>query len=283
MTPLREGFGTWPAATLRAMRPVRHMTPRRVIAPLFLGTLLASAPSAVADDMARFAPGTVVFPFRGEAPDTALSLTIKTGAFRIDKRAVSAAEFLEFVRANPRYARSRIPKLLANESYLRNWHGDLDPGSGNVPVTMVSWHAAKAYCAYQGKRLPTTAEWERVAATAVAGAHPQAHERVILAWYSRPTSDNNPMFGTGTVHAQAVRDLHGVIWEWTSDYNAWSTAGVNSRGRIDEPDDALFCGAGASRMSPGTPYATYMRWAFRASLKPDYTVAALGFRCARDD
>lgn len=233
--------------------------------------------------MARFPAGNAAFPFRADSADSTPMIQ-KTSAFRIDTRAVSATEFLAFVKANPRYTRSRIPKILANDSYLRYWTGDFDPGpTQGTAVTMVSWHAAKAYCAAQGKRLPTTAEWERVAATTADGSGTAGHERLILAWYARPASEGTPAFGTGSSHARGVRDLHGVIWEWTSDYNAWSTAGVNSRGRIDEPDDALFCGAGASRMIPGTPYATYMRWAFRASLKPDYTVTALGFRCARDD
>lgn len=251
---------------------------------LFFLPLLCLFPALTrADDMARFPAGNATFPFRGESGDST-GLTLKTSAFRIDKRAVSGAEFLAFVKEHPRYARSRIPRLMAHDSYLRNWKSDFDPGvARNAPVTMVSWHAAKAYCAAQDKRLPTTAEWERVAATTAPGTDSAAHEDVILAWYSRPATERLPAFGAGTSHARGVRDLHGVIWEWTSDYNAWANAGVNSRGRIDEPSDALFCGAGASRMVAGTPYATYMRWAFRASLKPDYTVAALGFRCARDD
>ena len=32
------------------------------------------------------------------------------------------------------------------------------------PVTSVTWSAARAYCAAEGTRLPTTAEWEYVAA-----------------------------------------------------------------------------------------------------------------------
>lgn len=267
-----------------ALLPSRRGRLALALSLSFASAVFSPVAAATQDDMARFPAGTAVFPFRAKPTDSLSSLQVKTSAFRIDRRPVTTAEYLAFVQTHPRYARSRIPRLLANDSYLKNWKHDVEPGIPlGTPVTMISWHAAKAYCAARDKRLPTTAEWERVAATAAPGTRKDDHEQAILAWYARPASAGTPPPGTGTVHAHGVRDLHGVIWEWTSDYNAWSTAGVNSRGRIDEPDDALFCGAGSSRMIPGTPYATYMRWAFRASLKPDYTVAALGFRCARDD
>jgi formylglycine-generating enzyme len=250
-----------------------------------LAVLLAAAlaTSGQPPGMSRVAAGEFSPPFR-ESGDSAIK-RVPVRAFFLDTRAVTTADFLAFVRANPGYARSRVKRLFADGGYLRTWKGDLQPDalSLNSPVTAVSWHAAKQYCTVQGKRLPTTAEWERVAASAAPGTDAAAHQRVILSWYGRSAAEDPPVIGTGTRHAFGITDMHGVIWEWTSDYNAWSGGGVNKRGRTEGADEGLFCGGASTRAAPDTDYATYMRWAFRASLKPDYTVTTLGFRCAMDE
>lgn len=241
----------------------------------------APGPTAGGVAMATIPAGTFPLPFRDAAAADSGFRIIPVPSFRIDVRAASTAEYLGFLQAHPGYRKSSIPAPFADSGYLRTWKGDLQPDAPtlNAPVTAVSWYAAKAYCAAQGKRLPTTAEWERVAATRGAGVDSATHVRTILAWYARSAGSEIPRFGTGTRHAFGVRDLHGVVWEWTSDYNAWSAGGMNRRGVVE---DDLSCGGGAARAAPDTDYATYMRWAFRASLQPRYTVAALGFRCAAD-
>src|SRR5687767_9116065 len=85
---------------------------------------------------------------------------IAVKAFCLDLLPVTNADFVEFVRTNPRWRRSQVKGLFADEGYLNDWAGDLDlsPNAAHVarqPVTRVSWFAAKAYAAWRGKRLPT--------------------------------------------------------------------------------------------------------------------------------
>src|SRR5690348_3979494 len=79
-------------------------------------------------------------------------------AFYLDVLPVSNGDFLEFVRANPLWQRSRVKRIFADESYLKNWQGDLEPGRHaprQAPVVYVSWFAARAYAHWRGERLPT--------------------------------------------------------------------------------------------------------------------------------
>jgi formylglycine-generating enzyme required for sulfatase activity len=86
--------------------------------------------------------------------------------------------------------------------------------------------------------------------------------------------------GTGQPNYWGVRDLHGLIWEWIADFN---TAMVTDDSRSDGVLDArLFCGTGAQSARNVNDYPAFMRFAFRSSLRADYCVRNLGFRCAKD-
>jgi sulfatase modifying factor 1 len=222
--------------------------------------------------------------FRGE--NDAKEIPVKS--FYLDVYPVTNEEFLEFVRANPRWRRSQVKRLFADESYLKHWAGDLDPGVGagsikRVPVTHVSWFAAKAYCAWKGKRLPTVAEWESAASASpsrVDGENDADFKKQILKWYTAPTPTTLSTVGTGHANYFGVHDLHGLVWEWVADFN---TALLTGESRGDTGlDRQLYCGSGSEGANDRGNYPAFMRYGFRSSLKADYTVHNLGFRCAKD-
>src|SRR6476646_1303505 len=69
---------------------------------------------------------------------------IPVASFLMDETAVTNAEFLEFVKANPQWQRSKVNRLFADNSYLKQWESDLDIGDANKniynsPVVNVSW------------------------------------------------------------------------------------------------------------------------------------------------
>ncbi len=207
-------------------------------------------------------------------------------SFCLDVLPVLNSEFLDFVRANPRWQRSQVKHLFADESYLKNWAGDLELGTNapaNVPVTRVSWFAAKAYAQWKGKRLPTVAEWELVASASPThpdGANDVAFKRQVFEWYSTPTPAKLPAAGSGRANFWGVQDLHGLVWEWVADFN---TAMVTGDARGDNGlERQLFCGAGAVGAKDVDNFPAFMRYGFRSSLKADYCVHNLGFRCAKD-
>lgn len=211
---------------------------------------------------------------------------IDVPAFWLDVRAVTNAEFAEFVRANPAWSRDAVSRLFAEEGYLRDWSDSLEPGEmapADHPVVRVSWFAARAYCRWRGKRLPTTDEWELAAAASESsfdGTADPEFTRRILTWYAQAGSRPSHRVGLGAPNAWGVQDLHGLIWEWTTDFNSQL---VSSDNRENGGADALaFCGAGALRAGDKEDYAAFMRIAFRSSLKGAFVTGTLGCRCALD-
>ena len=210
---------------------------------------------------------------------------VKVAPFELQKRPVTNAEFLAFVKANPEWRRDKVPKVLAERRYLQHWQGPTTLGDGaqpGQPVVQVSWFAASAYCEAQGGRLPTWNEWEDAAAADEtrrdARKDPAWRER-ILAWYSQPSSKALPRAGLQVPNAYGVQDLHGLVWEWTDDFSSL-LVDPESRNQGD-PDKSKFCGAGALSMDDRDNYAVLMRVAMLSSMQAQGTTANLGFRCAR--
>jgi formylglycine-generating enzyme required for sulfatase activity len=74
--------------------------------------------------------------------------TVSTPGFWIQKHEVTTASF-------------RLCKDCMAHGVLEDEPGNLGlPDRMNHPVNGVSWHAAQAYCAFLGARLPTEVEWE---------------------------------------------------------------------------------------------------------------------------
>lgn len=205
---------------------------------------------------------------------------IKVKEIKIDQWPVTNQEYLNFVKENPSWKKSTVKKIFADSAYLQHWKNDLELGSRALPdgpVVSVSWFAAKAFCESEGKRLPTVNEWEYVASQPVAGVD---IKELILNWYSRPTPDIMPSITSGIRNSSGVSSLHGLIWEWTLDFNS---AMVTGESRADSSlDKTFYCGAGSEGAADKSDYAAFMRFAFRSSLKGNYTVSNLGFRCVKD-
>ena len=236
--------------------------------------------AAVAISGGRFVP-----PYARDGAEVAVD------PFRLDRTPVTVGEYLAFVADHPEWRRSRVPALFADARYLAGWAGDLEPGPGAAtgealrrPVTGVSWFAARAYCSAAGGRLPTTHEWEfaaRASRTRTDAFRDPAFNRELLALQqARSGRDALPTVGRTWTDARGVHDLHGVVWEWTDDFNNTMLTGA---GRDDQGiDRGLFCAAGSVDASDRSDYVAFLRYGFRAGLEGTDVGPQLGFRCAWD-
>ncbi len=220
--------------------------------------------------------------FRG--PDEPKEVAIVP--FLLDDAPVTNGDFLEFVRANPRWRRSQVKRLFADAGYLRHWAGDLELGTNATtvarqPVVNVSWFAAKAYATWRGRRLPTTSEWEFAAGAGFSkrnGAEDREFVLALTRWYGTPNAPSLPPVRAGRANVDGIHDLHGLVWEWTGDFNSSLVTG-DARGDTGI-ERQLFCGAGSNGASDRSDFPAFMRAGLRSSLKAAYTLPNLGFRCA---
>lgn len=211
------------------------------------------------------------------------STAVNINDFLMDVYPVTNSDFLTFVKKYPKWRKTQLKALFTDDNYLIHWESDLSYGKHlpNAPIANISWFAAKKYCECQGKRLPTIDEWEYAAMADenMADARiKESYNQYILEWYEKPNSFDRTI-GSTFKNYWGIYDMHGLLWEWTIDFNSVLISG-ESRKDVDK-DSKLFCGSAAVGASDLMNYAAFMRYAFRGSIKGNYAIRTLGFRCAK--
>lgn len=201
--------------------------------------------------------------------------------FLMMAKQVSRQQFLDFLNKNPGWRTANANSLFVDASYLKDV--EFNEKTRNWPITFVSWFAARTFCQAMDMRLPTVVEWEYVAAASEikkdANQDPQFLKR-ILQWYGEPQDGNFKEVGSIYKNIYGVWDMHGLVWEWTDDFNSSFVTGESRADGSLNKD--MFCGGGAISSGDKENYAAFMRFAFRSSLQGRSSMWNLGFRCVRD-
>ncbi|MBN1686774.1 MAG: SUMF1/EgtB/PvdO family nonheme iron enzyme, partial [Spirochaetales bacterium] len=150
-------------------------------------------------------------PYAG-ATDGELPHPEKTTDFYMLKGEVTRGWYAQFLAANPRWSPENKNALmtegLADEWYLYDWDGEVSP---DVPVSYVSYYAARAFAEWIGSRLtgafdgyvarlPLESEWELAALA-----------------NSSDTELSGQIFADGPSPLKGragVEQLMGSLWEW---------------------------------------------------------------------
>ena len=244
------------------------------------------------DEMVRIPAGTFIMgsdkkvdhnAYQPEFPQRKVYLD----AFEIDKFEVTTVQFLKFV-------------LATNRAPLIDWQydgGNFQETMVNHPVMHVSWYDADAYCKWAGKRLPTSAEWEKAA---------RGEDGRIYPWGNQPAGLSRANFGrTGlsgpvrdrperlllyppiisvdkyenAVSPYGVFQMAGNVAEWTADWydpHYYKTAPDRNPKGPEKGTQKAFRGGGWIDSTPS------VRPAQRNGTEPNTKMNWLGFRCARD-
>lgn len=200
--------------------------------------------------------------------------SIKVDSLIVDAVPVTNEKFLEFVKKNPRWKKGVITPIYADKTYLEQWPTTLKfaQGTAKYPVVHVSWFAARAYCRAHEARLPTMAEWEYFSQT-----QDPRYEAETLKWYAQVLAPKKEV-GMGPANKLGIYDTTGLVWEWVEDFSSAIMAGDSREGPMRD----MFCGGASLGSKDPRQYAAFMRYAFRSSLKAQYTTSTLGFRCVKD-
>lgn len=222
---------------------------------------------------------------------------VHSGDFWLDGTEVTRAAYRRFLE-DTGYRPPHVDEPWADEGY--NWNGmQPPPGTDDHPVILTSWHDARAYCAWAGKRLPGEAEWQ-LAALGVAG-----HSRTFP-WgdtYDGARLNHgslaDPFFDDSDGHLKTAPvgsfpsgrswvgadDLYGNAWEFTAD------------ARVERWEDATFTQKGdvlqSYRASGPSLYVAVRGGSYffdfvehpageRNHFLPELRRKTTGFRCARD-
>ena len=174
---------------------------------------------------------------------------------------------------------------VTQEAYIA-WGGDLGhpgfayPFAGH-PAERVDWANALAYCAAQGKRLPTEAEWEYAARNGGQVVRYGTGSNTLTCGIPGAGEANCLSFGTTPVgsyplNALGLFDMSGNVLEWVSDW--WGT--YPAGGPFNDPVGAP---TGVSRVLRGgslSHNSTAMRASTRFGNSPGFRGHDIGFRCA---
>jgi formylglycine-generating enzyme required for sulfatase activity len=239
-------------------------------------------------------------------------------SFALDRFEVTVGRFRAFVDAGggvaahaPREGEGAHPKI-AGSGWRADWNDKLaadrasleqklhcgatswDKGDDRLPINCVDFYEAFAFCAWDGGRLPTEAEWNYAAAG--------GDEQRTFPWrgitvdpsravYARPSVEPVGMHPAGDGrYGQA--DLAGNVWEWTIDTADTSLLlPAVGRDRCDlsgYPSPCLDC-ASTAKLSGrvlrgggfGIPAEGLYSSLRRASAETD-RFHVFGIRCARD-
>jgi sulfatase modifying factor 1 len=169
-------------------------------------------------------------------------------------------------------------------------------GCGDHPVVHVSWRDALAFAAWEGKRLPTEAEWEYAARGGLEQQEfPWGVEREpggvhrMNVWQGRFPVHNtldDGWLGTAPVdsflpNGYGLYNTTGNVWEWCGDWFGVGTIGDGSTDPTGPPTGTHKVMRGGSYLCHES-YCRRYRVAARSANTPDSSTGNLGLRCARD-
>ena len=238
---------------------------------------------------------------------------VSLDAFYLDRFEVTNKQFAAFIQAtNYQTLAEKNGKAYGFSTETEPWGGDIKEASwrrpeGTVsvfdserashPIVSVSWAEAKAYCEWNGKRLPTEAEWEYAARGGTrtqfwwGKAYPKSKKLGNFADQATQWKNLQLLFidgyldefprtapvGSFEPNPWGLHDMTGNVKEWVADWYDKDYYSNSPEHAPTEPDTGRF------KTVRGNSWTSQdLSLAERSSIVPTHVSADLGFRCAKD-
>ncbi|NPA35285.1 MAG: formylglycine-generating enzyme family protein [Chlorobi bacterium] len=227
--------------------------------------------------------------------------------FWLDKNLVTVADFRKFVQETgyktdaDKFGNSLVFDFKTGKWEFvdgANWEypfgRDKEPAKDNHPVTQVSYHDAKAYAKWAGRRLPTEFEWEYAARNGknTGQNFPWGNELVVDGKYMANVWQGplqpDPEVKDGFLYTSPVgyygetpaglTDMSGNVWQWTDSYFI-PYPGSPHEGRAGPDENSRVLRGGSFMYDEYGPLSNSV-W-FRSMNTVETSLFNMGFRCAR--
>jgi formylglycine-generating enzyme required for sulfatase activity len=208
--------------------------------------------------------------------------------FLMDKYEVTNRQFKEFIKKTSYKAQGKWQKYASKDRM-------------DHPVVNVTWHDARAYAKWAGKRLPTESEWEYAAK---GGGK--------VKWYTWGNSPDPKManyryqgetffsgiprvlglrkintkpVGSYASNGYGIFDMCGNVGEWCDDLHQPYPGGPDDKGLYNryrpKKDQEMVYAKVVRGGSWESPNPVFIRITSRKGFRPEYFTYNLGFRCVK--